>query len=149
MGVEAEVLTEDKCRELICGAIIGRIAFATPEGLRVIPVNYTTVNGTIIFRTAEDSLLGRYVDGAEVAFEIDHVDYADKKGWSVLAVGTGELVEDPGELADDSRFWNPHPWAAGERGRYLRIRCRELSGRRLGGGWTRANELPVRRRPDC
>ena len=80
-----------------------------------------------------------------LAFEIDHVDYEDHTGWSVVAVGTGEVVEDPAELGDAGPFWNPKPWAAGNRVLYVRMRWTGLTGRRIGAGWTWENELPVRR----
>lgn len=141
-----EELAHEKCVELLRGAIVGRVAFAVPEGLRIVPVNYTTVGPSVVFRTTPDSLLGRHADGAPLAFEIDEVDYADHKGWSVVATGVGEVVEDLDELSADGGFWDPRPWAGGSRLCYVRLAWTELTGRRLGGGWTRDNELHVRRR---
>jgi len=142
---EPEVLAYDKCIELLRGAIVGRVAFNVPEGPRIIPVNYTTVGDAVVFRTTPESLLGRHAEGP-LAFEIDHVDYSDQKGWSVLATGVGELVHDVPALADEADFWNPKPWAGGARLLYVRLPWDEVTGRRLGGGWTHGNELPVRRR---
>jgi len=143
---EPEELSADKCLELLRGAIVGRVAFVVPEGPRIIPVNYTTVDDAIVFRTTPYSLLGRDAEGP-LAFEIDHVDYADQKGWSVVATGVGELVRDVDELAAGHEFWNPRPWAGGSsRLLYVRLPWTEVTGRRLGGGWTPQNELPVRRR---
>ena len=42
-------------------------------------------------------------------------------------------------------FWDPRPWAGGSRLLYLRLPWRELTGRRLGHGWNRGNEVPVHR----
>jgi nitroimidazol reductase NimA-like FMN-containing flavoprotein (pyridoxamine 5'-phosphate oxidase superfamily) len=142
---EPQELSRDKCEELLRAAIVGRVAFIVPEGPRIIPVNYTTVDDAILFRTMPYSLLGRHAEGP-LAFEIDHIDYADQKGWSVVATGRGELVEDVPSLAAGHAFWNPKPWAGGNRLLYVRLPWEELTGRRLGGGWTHANELPVRRR---
>ena len=143
---EPELLSYDKCVELLRGAIVGRVAFNVPEGPRIIPVNYTTVGDAIVFRTSPYSLLGTHAQGP-LAFEIDHIDYADQKGWSVVAVGVGELVEDVPALADEATLWNPKPWAGGaSRLLYVRLPWTEVTGRRLGGGWTYDNELPVRRR---
>jgi len=144
---EPEPLPYDKCLELLRAAIVGRVAFNVPEGPRIIPVNYTTVGDAIIFRTTPYSLLGTHADRAPMAFEIDQIDYADHKGWSVVATGTAELVEDVSALADEGPLWDPKPWAGGaSRLLYVRLPWNELTGRRLGGGWTRENELPVRRR---
>jgi nitroimidazol reductase NimA-like FMN-containing flavoprotein (pyridoxamine 5'-phosphate oxidase superfamily) len=141
---DPEELSAAKCLELLRGAIVGRVAFTVPQGPRIVPVNYTTVDDAIVFRTTPESLLGRHA-AAPLAFEIDHIDYADRKGWSVVATGVGELVDDLPGLAEGHDFWNPRPWAGGERLRYVRLPWTELTGRRLGGGWTHDNELPVRR----
>ena len=138
-------LSPEKCEELLRASIVGRVAFNTAEGPQIIPVNYTTVGDAVVFRTTPYSQLGTHVSGSPLAFEIDHVDYDDHKGWSVLAVGVGELVDDPGELAAAEPFWNPRPWAAGARVLYVRMPWTRLTGRRIGGGWTRENEVPVRR----
>ena len=139
-------LPREKCEELLRASIVGRVAFTTAEGPEVVPVNYTTVGDAVVFRTSPYSQLGRQASGTPLAFEIDHIDYDDHKGWSVIAYGVGELVEDTSELQDAADFWNPKPWAGGARPLYVRLRWKRLSGRRIGGGWTRENELPVRRR---
>jgi hypothetical protein len=138
-------LPYDKCEELLRAAVVGRVGFNGEHGPQIVPVNYTTVDDAIVFRTSPESQLGRYAAGNPLAFEIDQLDYADHKGWSVLAVGIGELLEDTSRLERTSAFWNPKPWAAGPRVLYLRLPWTQLTGRRLGGGWTRDNELPVRR----
>jgi nitroimidazol reductase NimA-like FMN-containing flavoprotein (pyridoxamine 5'-phosphate oxidase superfamily) len=139
-------LPYEKCEELLRASIVGRVAFNTDEGPLVLPVNYTTVGDAILFRTSPYSVLGTHAPGSLLAFEIDHIDYEDHRGWSVLATGTGERVDDPAELETGTPFWNPKPWAAGARVLYVRLRWTRLTGRRIGGGWTRESELPVRRR---
>ena len=143
---ELSVLSVAKCEELLGAAIVGRVAFTTDEGPQIVPVNYTTVDAAIVFRTEPGTQLGRHAVGNRLAFEIDEVDYADHKGWSVVAVGTGELVEDTATLEDATPFWNPKPWVDGDRVLYVRLPWTRLTGRRIGAGWTRDNELPVRRR---
>jgi len=143
---EPESLSEEKCLELLRGAIIGRIAFNAPDGPRIMPVNYTTVGDAIVFRTTPYSEFGTHGKDRPVAFEIDQIDYADHKGWSVVATGVARFVKDVSELADESALWDPKPWAGGSRLLYVRIPWERVTGRRLGGGWTRDNELPVRRR---
>ena len=41
--------------------------------------------------------------------------------------------------------WEPRPWADGARNLYFKLAWSELSGRRLGSGWTSENETPVQR----
>ena len=139
-------LSQEKCEELLRAAIVGRVVFETDEGPQIVPVNYTTIGDAVVFRTTPYSQLGTHADGSRLVFEIDHIDYDDHRGWSVVAVGTGEVLEDTTELEAAGPFWNPKPWAAGNRVLYVRMPWRRLTGRRIGGGWTWGNELPVRRR---
>jgi uncharacterized protein len=141
-----EALSEEKCVELLRGAIVGRVAFVTPEGPRIVPVNYTTVADAVVFRTEPDTLLGAHVAGIPIAFEIDQLDYSDQKGWSVVATGVAEIVDAAAELGETTAMSKPKPWAGGDRSLYVRLPWTEVTGRRLGGGWTHDNELPVRRR---
>jgi nitroimidazol reductase NimA-like FMN-containing flavoprotein (pyridoxamine 5'-phosphate oxidase superfamily) len=134
-----------KCRELLLGGVAGRAAVCTPSGPRIIPVNYSVVDEAIYVRTTPHSVLASYAAGANVAFEVDHLDYENWQGWSVVATGRAALVDAPDELARVRAFRNPRPWAGGLRQVYLRLRWTELTGRRIGDGWNRDNEMPVRR----
>ena len=140
-----EELSYAKCRGLLAGGVFGRVALCTPEGPRIFPVNYSVVGETIIFRTSPYGVVASHDWRAPIAFEVDHVDYDEHRGWSVLAVGPGERVEDVEELDVIKRTWDPRPWAGGSRPLYVRLEWTELTGRRLGGGWTHQNEMPVRR----
>ncbi len=139
-------LDEAKCGELLAAGVVGRIAVVTPEGPYVVPVNYVVVDDAVVFRTAPDSVLGRTAPGTVVAFEVDRIDYEYHSGWCVLAVGPCELVEDVAALEAATPYWNPRPWVSGDRTAHLRIPWTRLSGRRIGGGWTYENEVPVRAR---
>ena len=141
---EPVVLAYAKCRELLGGGIFGRVALCTPEGPRILPVNYSVVRESILFRTSATGVVANHDWGSPMAFEVDHVDYADHRGWSVVATGHGERVEDPDELAQIKRTWDPRPWAGGSKPLYVRLVWDELTGRRLGHGWTNDNEMPVR-----
>jgi len=133
-----------KCRELLGGGVFGRVAVCTPEGPRILPVNYSIVNESVVFRTSPTGVVATHNWGSQIAFEVDHADYADHRGWSVLATGRGQRVEDADELAHIKRTWDPRPWAGGARPLYVRLAWDELTGRRLGHGWTHDNEMPVR-----
>jgi nitroimidazol reductase NimA-like FMN-containing flavoprotein (pyridoxamine 5'-phosphate oxidase superfamily) len=135
-------LTESECLEKLAGQNIGRVGFCTADGPRVFPVNYAMDGGSVVFRTSPYGLIAREsgqsgtgygpiapAPGAQrdAAFEIDHFDDQEKTGWSVLVVGSLKAVEDPHELL--SLTENPQPWAGGSRGLYLRLHCRQISGR--------------------
>jgi nitroimidazol reductase NimA-like FMN-containing flavoprotein (pyridoxamine 5'-phosphate oxidase superfamily) len=135
-----------KCRDLLGGGVVGRVALCTPAGPRIFPVNYSVVSEAVVFRTSPYGVIANHDWSAQIAFEVDHIDYEDHKGWSVVATGVGERVEDDDELMQIKRTWDPRPWAGGSRSLYVRLPWDELTGRRIGGGWTHENEMPVRRR---
>ena len=141
-----EELPYAACRELLGGGVFGRVAVCTPAGPRILPVNYSVVDESVVFRTSDDGVVATHGWDSAIAFEVDHVDYADHKGWSVVATGRAERVENEDELAHIRRTWEPRPWAGGSRPLYVRLPWDELTGRRLGRGWTHASEMPVRRR---
>lgn len=145
MDVPTELLYAE-CHELLSGGVFGRVAVCTPEGPRILPVNYSVVGESIVFRTSAYGVVATHGWNLPIAFEVDHVDYADHRGWSVVATGPARRVEDPAEVSLIQRTWDPHPWAGGSRPLYVRLAWEELTGRRLGAGWTHDNEMPVRRR---
>jgi nitroimidazol reductase NimA-like FMN-containing flavoprotein (pyridoxamine 5'-phosphate oxidase superfamily) len=138
-------LSYAKCRELLGGGVLGRVALCTPDGPRIFPVNYSLVDESVVLRTSASGSLATHDWRSPLAFEVDHVDYSDHRGWSVVATGPARRVEDADEVAAIKRTWDPRPWAGGTRELYVRLEWTELTGRRLGAGWTDRNELPVRR----
>ena len=142
---EPRVLIPEECAELLRGGIIGRVAIASPSGPHIIPVNYSVVDDSIVFRTTPYSVIGTHGRDALTAFEVDYFDYADQRGWSVVARGRCDAIAGPDEIELVRQARPPRPWADGPRNLYFRLRWSELTGRRLGDGWTRDNEMPVRR----
>ena len=130
------------CRELLAAGVVGRVGVCTPVGPRIFPVNYAVFEESVVFRTLPNSLLGTYAWGSSLAFEVDHVDYENERGWSVLATGRGHRVNDPDALAGLRLAWDPHPWAAGDRHLLVRLDWEELTGRQLGLGWSPTADLP-------
>ena len=117
----------------LSGEVFGRLAIVTPQGPRIVPLNYAVFGDAIMFRTTPYSEVARFAVGNEAAFEVDQVDHAERSGWSVVAVGAVEEL-DPEDLMDLRTVWAPQPWAGGTRNLYLRLKWRELTGRRLHGG---------------
>jgi nitroimidazol reductase NimA-like FMN-containing flavoprotein (pyridoxamine 5'-phosphate oxidase superfamily) len=126
------VLTERQCRDLLAGHQIGRVAICTPHGPLVLPVSYVLDGSSLVFRTTPYGDLGRGASGGRLALETDHVDVAAGSAWSVLARGTGSVIEDLGEIALVRAFRDPQPWAPGTRLLYVRLVWDELTGRRFG-----------------
>ena len=144
MAGEVMELSRSECEGLLRREMVGRVGIATPAGPHIVPLNYSVSEGSVVVCTTPYSLLGTYGRDTLLAFEIDHFEHAQERGWSVLVRGRSEPVEDAAELRSLVRVL-PHPWAAGRRSLYLRIPLTEVSGRRLGLGWDLEETLPARR----
>ena len=139
-------LHPQECTTLLRAGVVGRIAVSTPDGPHIIPVNYSVVDDAVVVRTSPYSLLGTHGRNTVLAFEIDSFDHAYQHGWSVMARGRSGGRHGPADIEHIRSTWEPRPWAAGARNLYLRIRWSELSGRRLGTGWSMQMASPVLRR---
>ena len=133
---ELEDLDEAECLRLITPGGIGRLAYSGRYGPTVLPVNYMLYEGTIVFRTAQDSPtdedLRTGIANAEykVAFEIDEIDLAAREGWSVLVQGPVHHVESDSERAEVLEA-GVETWPGGDRELFLRIVPGRVTGRRI------------------
>jgi uncharacterized protein len=125
-----ELLTEEQARVLLAGGEVGRIGITMGALPAIFPVNYRLVDGAIVFRTAPGSKLSAAAAGAVVAFEVDDYGLLDRSGWSVLAIGRAEVVEDA-ELVARVTAAGLQPFADGTRTAVVRIDPTFVSGRRL------------------
>ncbi len=131
-----EELDEAECLRLIAPGGIGRIGYSGRYGPTVMPVNYRLHEGTIVFRTAQDSAtdedLRTGIPNAEykVAFEIDDFDTAARTGWNVLVQGSAHHVESEAERASVAAT-GVEPWAGGDRELFMRIIPTRVTGRRV------------------
>jgi nitroimidazol reductase NimA-like FMN-containing flavoprotein (pyridoxamine 5'-phosphate oxidase superfamily) len=140
---ESHELSTDQCEALLRLGMVGRVAFSTPAGPHMVPVNYAVVDESIVVRTSPYSLLGTHGRNTVVAFEVDGFDHELERGWSVQARGRVEVVTANQELYRIREVADPSPWANGVRALYLRLRWTELSGRQLGANWNPVPEVPV------
>jgi nitroimidazol reductase NimA-like FMN-containing flavoprotein (pyridoxamine 5'-phosphate oxidase superfamily) len=134
-----EQLGEQECLRLISPGGVGRIAFTGRYGLTIFPVNYKVHDGSVVFRTADDSPFGedlrtgiQYAD-YKVAFEIDHVEPAAREGWSVLIQGPAHHMDTSAERALAEEI-GVDAWPGGQRDDYIRITPTRMSGRRIRRG---------------
>ncbi len=142
---DSRELSYSECEALLRAGVIGRVALSTPTGPQIVPLNYSVVDSNIIMRTSPYSVLGTYGRDATLAFEVDHFDHSDHRGWSVVARGRVDVVQDQAEIDRIRSVWEPRPWASGSRTLFLRLRWTELTGRQLGSGWEPMRDLPYRR----
>jgi hypothetical protein len=131
-----EPLDEAECLRLISPGGLGRLAYSGRFDLTVLPVNYRLHEGSIVFRTAQNSPtdedLRTGIAGAEyrVAFEVDDVDSAVREGWSVLIQGSAHHVDSESERASLAGA-GVEPWAGGDRQHFIRITPTRITGRRI------------------
>jgi nitroimidazol reductase NimA-like FMN-containing flavoprotein (pyridoxamine 5'-phosphate oxidase superfamily) len=123
-------LSPDECISLLEPGGIGRVGFASAEGIMMLPVNFAVTRKTIIFRTAPDTLLALYAN-AQVSFQADQFDEALHEGWSVLVHGHAHHVTDEREVKHLEDRTHLKPWAPGTRDVYVRIAPAQISGRRI------------------
>ena len=123
-----EEIPTSRCEELLARHAAGRVAWNSASGPKILPVTYQYRSGTVVFRTAPDGPLAALTRRTRVAFEIDEIDEAQERGWSVLVVGFSKGVTDS---YSQSRLWadGPVPWAAGVRNVFVEIAPQSITGR--------------------
>ena len=130
MGNEAlTVLEPQDCWALLGGAEVGRLAVAVAGQPDIFPLNFAVVDSTIVFRTGEGTKLLAVAIGPAVAFEVDGYDPLAGTAWSVVVKGWAEEVPTYEQLEDLA--FPVFPWSATPKGRFVRIRPTEISGRRF------------------
>jgi nitroimidazol reductase NimA-like FMN-containing flavoprotein (pyridoxamine 5'-phosphate oxidase superfamily) len=133
----AELLEETECLRLISPGGIGRLAYSRADGPAIIPVNYKLHEGTIVFRTGQDSPVGddlrTGIAEAEykVAFEIDSLGISDREGWFVFIHGAAHHVDSDAERASVLQV-DVEPWPVGEREQFVRVIPTLITGWRIG-----------------
>lgn len=119
-----------ECLRLLRSVPVGRIVFTHDALPAIQPVNFALHGDTVVIRTGEGRKLSVAADGVIVAFEADEIDVANRRGWSVTAVGKAAVVTDPAELAELAEL-GLAPWVPGDRSSYIRIQIERLTGRRI------------------
>jgi uncharacterized protein len=104
-------LSNEECRRLLASVPVGRIIYTRNALPAVELVNFVLDQGD--------------------AFEVDEVDVAGGRGWSVTAIGRSRAVTDCDDIAA-LRETGLDSWAPGDREHYIRITPGILNGRRLG-----------------
>ena len=130
-------LTEQQCRQRLAAhdVRVGRIAFAEdgdPNWPTVFPVNYAYHDRHIFIRTFEGAKLYAALRHQRVAFEIDVIDGGWSEGWSVVAVGRLELVDDAEQRAAVNAVLRS--WLVDAAQHIVRLDIERLSGREIIGG---------------
>lgn len=121
-------LSRDECLELLGSKNVGRVAYCSPDGPEVLPLNYVLEGDSLMFRTSPHTALGQRLRLDVAAFQVDEIDDYTESGWSVLVRGMVTAVEYDDLPPAEQR---PEPWVEGSRNLHLRLSPRTITGRRL------------------
>ena len=125
------VLGDDEAWKLLSGISLGRLVTSFGGILEIFPVNFTTQNRSVLFRTAEGTKLFTTVMNDQVLFEAD--DHVADEGWSVIIRGTAKMLSTAEEILEADRA-QLMPWLPTEKLRYVRITPSQVSARRFRFG---------------
>jgi uncharacterized protein len=128
--IEMTVLDEDETWRLLASADVVRIAVTVAGDVEVFPINSVVDDRTVVFRTAEGTKLAAIAVSGRAAVEADGISHGGREAWSVVLKGDAELLESSAEIyrAEELPLFAWHP---GHKGRWVRIRPREIQGRRF------------------
>jgi nitroimidazol reductase NimA-like FMN-containing flavoprotein (pyridoxamine 5'-phosphate oxidase superfamily) len=127
-------LSRDESLRLLRAGQIGRLVVLT--GLAntpvIRPVNYVfdEASKSVVFRATEGTKLITLVRASRAWFEVDEIDPVNRTGWSVLISGVTEPVTERHEIARLEGL-GLDSWIAGPESRWVRVRARVVSGRRI------------------
>jgi uncharacterized protein len=124
------VLDEDDCWSLLRSADVVRLAVAVAGDVEVFPINSVVDGRTLVFRTAEGTKLAATAIRGRVTVEADGTDHGGSQAWSVVLKGNAALLESFPDIYQAQEL-PLSPWHPGHKGRWVRIRPREVQGRRF------------------
>jgi nitroimidazol reductase NimA-like FMN-containing flavoprotein (pyridoxamine 5'-phosphate oxidase superfamily) len=126
-----ESIPPTTCWNLLATTTFGRVGLLVDGKPEVLPVNYAIDGESILFRTAEDTVLTQ-ASLTVVAFETDYVDPQDHSGWSVMVQG---FARDIGDAVDPTsqrlKKLSLITWAPGTRAHWIHISPEKVTGRRI------------------
>lgn len=128
-----EVLSRERCLDLLRTTTVGRIAFDGDEGVVLLPVNYRVTAQEVLLRTSATGTLAQLARGArEVVFEVDYHARTARSGWSVLVRGAAGAVTDE-QLLASPEVARVVPWAASQdHSLVLAVALEQVTGRSVG-----------------
>lgn len=122
------ILSETECWSLLAGVQLGRLVTNVDGNPAIFPVNFAVQNRSILFRTAEGTKLVGAAMSDNVLFEAD--DHDSVEGWSVIVAGSARSLRSDEDIAEAHRA-QLKTWTAPEKTHFIRIRPRNVTGRRF------------------
>jgi len=122
------VLSEDRCWELLAGERVGRLVVVFGDRAEIYPVNYVTKDRKIFFRSSEGNKLLELTVHPIAAFEVDHI--GDDDAWSVVVHGRARVVRTLDETTAIDAL-GLTPWVPDAKYNYVEVTASEVSGRQF------------------
>ena len=87
MGTSEELISEERCWELLATASVGRLALSVQALPMILPVQYYLDGRKLAVCLGHHEIPERDLDDAIIAFAADAVDPVTRSGWSVQVQG--------------------------------------------------------------
>ena len=124
-----EELGHDECLTRMATQRIGRLGVVVDGVPLVLPMRFALDGDTVVLRTNQGAKVF-HAPMASVSFEVDHVDWEEGVGWSVLVQGIGEDISSALDKRSEAlRALTVHSWAPPPADRWLKIVPRKVTGR--------------------
>jgi nitroimidazol reductase NimA-like FMN-containing flavoprotein (pyridoxamine 5'-phosphate oxidase superfamily) len=126
-----EVLPEDECWRILRLCTVGRLAVVVDGDPMIWPLNIAVDDdGVVVFRSGAGSKLTALGAEPKVALEVDGLDFALAKGWSVVVSGRARQLT--GDELTRAQQLPLRPWTVGDKPTWFGIVADSISGRSIG-----------------
>jgi len=126
-----EELGRQECLALLATQRLGRLGVVVDGVPLVLPMQFALDDEIVVLQTNQGTK-SLHAPLTSVSFEVDHVDWEQGVGWSVLIQGIGEDISTAiDDRSEDRRSLAVHSWAPPPADRWLTIVPRTITGRRI------------------
>lgn len=130
-GLQVEDLSIGACREKLESATVGRVGMNVDALPVVLPVNFAVDGDSIVIRTTAGTKLSAAMDEAVVAFEVDHYDPQESRGWSVLVQGRARQITESSRIDRAKVLPLPPVTEGGVDDHFVEVEMAIVTGRRV------------------
>ena len=127
-------ISRAECLALLAANEFGRVVVCDgPSQVPLVrPVGYRfdTPSQSIVFRTLAGSKFHMLARSIRAGFEVDGHDPETGSGWSVIVIGSTEMITQATEIQRLTRL-DARTWPAADQAHWAHIRARTVTGRRL------------------
>jgi uncharacterized protein len=128
------VLTRAECLDLLAQVDVGRVGVSMDALPVIVPVHFSVVDDSVVFRSTLGTRLDAATLGAVVAFQADGYDPPRTSGWSVMLQGVAAAAPD-GVRDPPVGPGSAHPWLSGDGDhRLIQLATDNLRGWRFATG---------------